>query len=188
MSFAADIAIGLSLVLIGAISLYEAKSIDFSAQVPPPPFFLPQFAAECGRQVVCGTGGRAYQTLSGEANPQTPQTTLQMVEARSQEKQTMAMKANVLINGVFHGLALDGIPTLMPVLGLASLNSALAFLAAYGFGVIAAMVGATVIIGQSTTSLAKRKKEFDLSKIIKGSAFAAIIIGVLWTARAVIAA
>lgn len=37
-----------------------------------------------------------------------------MVEARSQEKQTLAMKANVLINGIFHGLALDGIPTLMP--------------------------------------------------------------------------
>ena len=34
------------------------------------------------------------------------------------------------------------------VLGLGSLNNALAFLAAYGFGVMAAMVGATIIIGQ----------------------------------------
>jgi hypothetical protein len=37
---------------------------------------------------------------------------------------------------------------LSAVLGLGSLNNALAFLAAYGFGVMAAMVGATIIIGQ----------------------------------------
>lgn len=137
IAFGADIAIGLSLILIGFLSLVESKNVDFSRQV---------------------------------------------LEARSVEKQTLAMKANVLINGVFHGLALDGIPTLMPVLGLGSVNAACTFLLSYGIGVIGAMAAATVFIGQGTMSLAMTNK-FDLSKIVKGSAFAAIFIGIAWTAR-----
>ena len=142
VAFGADVAIGLSLILIGLLSIQEAKGVDFKQE---------------------------------------------MSEARSSEKQTLAMKANVLINGIFHGLSLDGIPTLMPVLGATSVKAAVSFLLAYGLGVTAAMVAATVFIGHGTMSLAKTT-DFDLSKLIHGSAVAAVIIGVAWTGKALLLA
>ena len=33
-------------------------------------------------------------------------------------KSTFAMKLNMMMNGIFHGLSLDGVPSLMPVLGV----------------------------------------------------------------------
>lgn len=53
-------------------------------------------------------------------------------EVKASEKQSALMKMNMVINGVFHGLALDGIPTLMPVLGATSVSAAVSFLLSYG--------------------------------------------------------
>uniref|UniRef100_A0A7S4NPN4 Urease accessory protein UreH-like transmembrane domain-containing protein n=1 Tax=Guillardia theta TaxID=55529 RepID=A0A7S4NPN4_GUITH len=105
-------------------------------------------------------------------------------EAKLHQKQSVFMKANTLLNGLFHGLSLDGVPTLMPVLGLGSLSTALTFLASYGLGVMIAMTCATVFIGQGTMSLAE-STNFDLGKLVRGTAIAAIVIGVLWTLRAI---
>jgi hypothetical protein len=139
VAFGADIAIGLSLILIGVLSIQEAKGHDFKQEIG---------------------------------------------EAQSKEKQTMAMKANVLINGAFHGLSLDGIPTIMPVLGAGSLRAAVFFLMSYGVGVTLAMMAATIFIGQGTASLA-RSTDFDLSRLIHGSAIAAVFVGVAWTGKAI---
>jgi len=141
LAFGVDIAIGLSLVVIGFLSLQEAKGRDFQKDI---------------------------------------------VEADHQahEKQSAVMKMNMVINGIFHGLALDGIPTLMPVLGASSVAAAVTFLLSYGAGVIAAMTMATVFIGHGTRSIAQNSA-FDLGKLIRGSAIAAIVIGFAWFGRAV---
>ena len=139
VAFGADVAIGLSLILIGVLSIQEAKGHDFKREIG---------------------------------------------DAASKEKQTLAMKANVLINGAFHGLSLDGIPTIMPVLGAGSLRAAVLFLLSYGVGVTVAMMAATIFIGQGTASLA-RTADFDLGRIVHGSAVAAVFVGVAWTGKAI---
>ena len=139
VAFGADVAIGLSLILIGVLSIQEAKGHNFKQEIG---------------------------------------------DAQKLEKQTMAMKANVLINGAFHGLSLDGIPTIMPVLGAGSLRAAIFFLISYGVGVTVAMIAATIFIGQGTASLA-RSTDFDLSRLIHGSAVAAVFVGVAWTGKAI---
>jgi len=143
LAFGVDIAIGLSLVVIGFLSLQEAKGRDFKADI------------------------------NEAAN-----------EVKASEKQSALMKMNMVINGVFHGLALDGIPTLMPVLGATSVSAAVSFLLSYGAGVIVAMTCATIFIGHGTRSIA-RNSDFDLGKLIRGSAIAAIIIGFAWSGRAI---
>jgi len=142
LAFGVDIAIGLSLVVIGFLSLQEAKSHDFRKDV----------------------GDAATQAAS--------------------PKQSAVMKFNMVVNGIFHGLALDGIPTLMPVLGATSVSAAVSFLLSYGAGVIVAMTCATVFIGHGTRSIAQNS-DFDLGKLVRGSAIAAIIIGVAWSGRAI---
>lgn len=137
--FGADVAIGMSLIFIGFLSLREAKGHDFSKDLE---------------------------------------------EGAASQKSSLTVKMSMVVNGMFHGLSLDGIPTLLPVIGLGSLSTAVTFLVAYGAGVTIAMMMATVFIGQGTMSLA-RSTDFNLGRLIKGSAFAAIIIGVLWTARAI---
>jgi len=121
---------------------------------------------------------------------------LSLVEARGRDfkkelndqepqKQTFAMKVNMMMNGIFHGLSLDGVPTLMPVLGAGSLATACTFLASYGVGCVLAMTMATIFIGQGTATLTKNT-DFDLGKFIRGSAYGAIVIGIVWTARALL--
>jgi len=121
---------------------------------------------------------------------------LSLVEARGRDfkkelndqepqKQTFAMKVNMMMNGIFHGLSLDGVPTLMPVLGAGSLATACTFLASYGVGCVLAMTMATIFIGQGTATLTKNT-DFDLGKLIRGSAYGAIVIGIVWTARALL--
>jgi len=139
IAFGADIAIGLSLCFIGALSLMEARGRDFKKEL----------------------------------------------DATVPVKQTWAMKLNMMMNGIFHGLSLDGVPTLMPVLGAGSLATACTFLASYGLGCVVAMTMATIFIGQGTATLTKNT-DFDLGKLIRGSAYGAILIGVMWTCRALL--
>lgn len=136
--FGADVAIGISLIFIGLLSLQEAKGRDFTKDL----------------------------------------------EEGAAQKSSLTVKMSMVVNGMFHGLSLDGIPTLLPVIGLGSLKTAITFLVAYGAGVTVAMMMATVFIGKGTMSLAQ-STDFNLGRLIKGSAFAAIAIGVLWTLRAV---
>jgi hypothetical protein len=107
----------------------------------------------------------------------------QELKTNTDQKQTFAMKLNMMMNGIFHGLSLDGVPTLMPVLGAGSLATACTFLASYGLGCVLAMTLATIFIGQGTATLSKNT-DFDLGKIIRGSAYGAILIGICWTGRA----
>lgn len=139
VAFGADIAIGLSLVFIGGLSLLEARGRDFKNEVVQD----------------------------------------------SPVKSTFAMKLNMMMNGIFHGLSLDGVPSLMPVLGAGSLTTAFTFLASYGLGCVVAMTMATVLIGKGTATLTVAAN-FDLGKLIRGSAYGAILIGVLWTLRAIL--
>ncbi len=96
------------------------------------------------------------------------------------------VKTDLLINGLFHGLAIDGLPTMMPVLTAGSLPGAAGFLLSYSLGSIGAMACATILIGQGTASLA-HSAAFDVERLIRGSAVAAVVVGSAWVAKAVCA-
>ncbi len=130
ISLGADVAIGLSMIFVGLISLQESKG-----NAPAPTEF--------------------------------------------------DLKSDLLMNGVFHGLAIDGLPSMMPVLTADSFQNAAFFLFYYGLGGIGAMMTATLLIGHGTASLAQTT-DFDLTHVIHGSAAAAVLAGVLWIAKAVL--
>ncbi len=96
------------------------------------------------------------------------------------------VKTDLLINGLFHGLAIDGLPTMMPVLTAGSLPGAAGFLLAYSIGSIGAMALATILIGHGTASLAQ-SAAFDVDRLVRGSAVAAVVVGSAWVAKAVCA-
>ena len=96
------------------------------------------------------------------------------------------LKTDLLINGLFHGLAIDGLPTMMPVLTAGSLPGAAGFLLSYSLGSIGAMACATILIGQGTASLAQ-SAAFDVDRLVRGSAVAAVVVGAAWVAKAVCA-
>jgi hypothetical protein len=133
ITLGADVAVGLSMILVGLISLQENR------QQPTEP---------------------TTSTLPGSD-----------------------MKTDLLMNGLFHGLAIDGLPTMMPVLAAGSLPGAAAFLLSYALGGTGAMVLATILIGQGTASLA-HSAAFDIDHLIRGSAMVAMLVGSAWVARA----
>ncbi len=96
------------------------------------------------------------------------------------------LKTDLLINGLFHGLAIDGLPTMMPVLAAGSLPGAASFLLSYSLGSIGAMACATILIGQGTASLA-HSAAFDVDRLVRGSAIAAVVFGSAWIAKAICA-
>ena len=135
ITLGADLAVGLSMILVGIISLQE--------------------------------------------NNQHP-------TATSSTMPVSEMKTDLLINGLFHGLAIDGLPAMMPVLAAGSLPAAAAFLLSYAVGGTGAMVLATILIGQGTASLA-RSAAFDVDHLVRGSAMVAVLVGSAWVARALCA-
>ena len=93
------------------------------------------------------------------------------------------IKADLLVNGLFHGLAIDGLPAMMPVLAAGSLPGAVAFLLSYAAGGTGAMALATILIGHGTASLS-RSAAVDVDRVVRGAALAAVVVGSAWIARA----
>jgi hypothetical protein len=95
----------------------------------------------------------------------------------------VGIKTDLLVNGLFHGMAIDGLPTMMPVLAAGSFSAAASFLLSYGIGGIMAMVAATVFIGHGTASLAQ-SADFDLAHMIHVSSIGAVLVGSAWVIKA----
>jgi hypothetical protein len=92
---------------------------------------------------------------------------------------------DVLINGLCHGMAIDGLPTMIPVLAADSFPAAALFLLSYGIGGIVAMAAATIFIGHSSVSLAQ-SADFDLAQLINVSSIGAILVGLAWVIFAMV--
>jgi hypothetical protein len=97
----------------------------------------------------------------------------------------------ILINGVLHGLSLDGAASLAPSLALGSWSAALLFLGAYSLGSAAVMsVGAGAISALSnrwvsgrTLLGAREGGQSELGapvKLARYSSYLAILVGTYW--------
>ena len=96
-------------------------------------------------------------------------------------------KTAVLINGLLHGLSLDGAPSFAPALALGTWSSASFFLAAYVSGTVLAMAVATGAIGEATARAGAASKGDSLTRrLTTGASGLAIAVGVLWTGKAVL--
>jgi len=150
-----DIAVGLSLIVIGLLGIKEAR--------------------EWEEELVVAGGGGIQQPQSLSAAAVDP----------SDTKSKSVQKRAVLFNGLLHGFSWDGAPSLAPALAVATWSGNLSFLLAYAMGTIAVMTVATTLIGEGTRRAGQLFNRPDIpQKISFGSSILAIAIGVAWCGMA----
>ena len=147
-----ELAIGVSLIIIGLLGIKEAKEWEAPA------------AGGCD---VVGDGAAAQpQSLSAAATPAT---------SNSDAKRA------VLFNGILHGFSWDGAPSLAPAVAISTWRGSLTFLVSYALGTMAAMTLATTLIGEGTRRAAGKLDRPDLPRDLSvASSFLALIVGVVW--------
>ena len=90
------------------------------------------------------------------------------------------------MNGLIHGFSWDGAPSLAPALACTTWYGVLWFLLAYCAGTMIAMSAATTAIGEGSIRAAQALDQPDIPKRLSiASSAAAIVIGVIWLAKAV---
>ncbi len=154
--------IGLSLIAIGAVGLCESRAKD-----------APSHSGE-GVQVDSGkgiTGSCCLTSLPPESST---------VGGAASGRTTSALRA-IFLNGLLHGLNLDGAPSLMPALACISWKGVCSFLLAYCSGTILAMSTAAAIIGEGSTRVSRAFGSPDFAhKLSMVSSILAIVIGLIF--------
>ncbi len=154
--------IGLSLIAIGAVGLRESLAKN-----------SPSHSGE-GVQVDSGkgiTGSCYFTSLPPESST---------VGGVAAGRTTSALRA-IFLNGLLHGLNLDGAPSLMPALACISWKGVCSFLFAYCSGTILAMSTATVVIGEGSTRVSRVFGSPDFAqKLSMVSSVLAIVIGLVF--------
>ena len=158
-SHVTEVAVGLSLIVIGAMGIREAREWEDDEY-----------------SVV----GHQPQSLSAAANVMASDHV-----STGQSSSFSAQKRAVIFNGLLHGFSWDGAPSLAPALAVATWGGNLTFLAAYAAGTIGAMAVTTSLIGEGTRRAGELFKRPDIpQKLSLGSSLLAILIGLLWCALA----
>ena len=152
-----EIAVGLSLVLIGIMGMKEAR----------------EWEAENG-----SSGGTVVvhpQKSLSAAAVETDFTPAVVSQSRA-----------VMFNGLLHGFSWDGAPSLAPALAVATWRGNVAFLLAYALGTIGVMTVATTVIGEGTRRAGQVFHRPDLpQKLSFFSSILAVVIGLVWCGMAV---
>jgi hypothetical protein len=92
----------------------------------------------------------------------------------------------VVANGMLHGCSADGTLTLLPALALPSIGAALLFLVCFSMGTMIAMSAVTTIIGEFSIRVTSVVGDEDfLKKMSFASSGFAVVIGIMWTLRAI---
>jgi hypothetical protein len=150
-SHAMEVAVGLSLVLIGVMGIKEAR----------------EWKEELGDLVTMT--GPPLQSLSAAAVG-VADTGLKTAESRA-----------IVLNGLLHGFSWDGAPSLAPALALATWSGNLAFLTAYAIGTMTTMALVTTLVGEGTRRAGQIFQRPDIpQKLSLASSVLAIVIGVVW--------
>lgn len=159
---AMELAIGISLIIIGLLGVKEAKGwISPSGKSDHHTLSYSTHLAFA----VLGSP----QSLSSAASP----------EALAVNPNQPAKR--VLLNGLLHGFSWDGAPSLAPAVAVSSWKGSLTFLVAYAFGTMATMTLATTLIGEATCKAAGKLDRPDLPRDLSVvSSFLALIVGVIW--------
>ena len=138
-----ELAIGISLIVIGLVGLIEAREWH-------PSHF---------------TGDDAATTTAGAT------TTDSSMEENAPHKKgkgnTKTTKRAVLFNGMLHGFSWDGAPSLAPAVAISSFTGSLTFLVSYALGTTAAMGLATALIGEGTRRAAGKLERPNLDKYLQ---------------------
>jgi hypothetical protein len=151
-SHAMEVAVGLSLVLIGVMGIKEAR----------------EWKEELGDLVTTGRPPR-LQSLSAAA--------VGVADAGLKTAESRA----ILLNGLLHGFSWDGAPSLAPALALATWSGNLAFLTAYAIGTMTTMAIVTTLVGEGTRRAGQIFQRPDIpQKLSLASSVLAIVIGVVW--------
>ncbi|KAI2507273.1 hypothetical protein MHU86_7109 [Fragilaria crotonensis] len=155
-----EIAVGLSLVLIGIMGMKEAR----------------EWEAENGTTINSdGTVVVHQQKSLSAAAVETDFAPAVVSQSRA-----------VMFNGLLHGFSWDGAPSLAPALAVATWRGNVAFLLAYALGTIGVMTVATTVIGEGTRRAGQVFQRPDLpQKLSFYSSILAVVIGLVWCGMAV---
>jgi hypothetical protein len=98
----------------------------------------------------------------------------------------VSLKA-LFLNGLVHGLSLDGAPSLVPAMAMTSWIDATRFLLAYCAGTMLAMSIAAGSVGELSMRIGRVANNPDLSRQLSlASSVAAVIIGLYWILKALL--
>lgn len=159
-----ELAIGISLIVIGLVGLKEAREWHPS-----------HFA-----------GYDAAATTATTANSSMDEAVVLEASSSSsinhpKKKNTKTTKRAVLFNGMLHGFSWDGAPSLAPAVAISSFTGSLTFLLSYALGTTAAMGLATALIGEGTRRAAGKLERPNLPRDLGvGSSLVAMGVGVVW--------
>jgi hypothetical protein len=157
-----ELAVGLSFLTIGSISLREAQKL--------------------------GLGFHQYATRNANPMPEKTTDSNQKPDAMigfSIEQEATNKGRMVLLNGIVHGMAIDGMPALIPALVFGTWRLASVFLLAYCGGTVVAMTGATIGLGECSQWLSQysMEPELVLRRVSAASSLLAIGLGLTCASR-----
>ncbi|KAL7429454.1 hypothetical protein ACHAXH_001581 [Discostella pseudostelligera] len=157
-----ELAIGISLIVIGLVGLKEARE------------WHPSLAATTTAPDASASSAISWHPLLNNNNNN-------VVTPAKKGKGTKTTKRAVLFNGMLHGFSWDGAPSLAPAVAISSFTGSLTFLLSYAVGTTAAMGLATALIGEGTRRAAGKLDRPNLPRDLGvGSSLVAMMVGVLW--------
>ena len=170
-----EIAVGLSLVLIGIMGMKEAREWEADDDDDKEEEGEPE-------QRHKSLSAAAVNLPSSKHSSTTTSTNIHGGGGVVVVSQTRA----VLLNGLLHGFSWDGAPSLAPALAVATWRGNVAFLLAYALGTIGVMTVATTVIGEGTRRAGQFFHRPDLpQKLSYFSSILALVIGLVWCGMAV---
>lgn len=163
MSHITELAVGLSLILIGIMGIKEAREWKEDEDV-----------------VAVSSSSTQQKSLSA-AVVATESTNDNSIELKSSTKRA------VILNGLLHGFSWDGAPSLAPAIAVATWGGNLAFLSSYALGTIAIMALVTTFVGEGTRRAGEIFNRPDIpQKLSIVSSIVAIGIGAFWCGLAIL--
>lgn len=162
-----ELAIGISLIVIGLVGLIEAREWHPSHLSGGDDLTSPPSSAD----------DAFNNNNNNSSNNHISITTPPMTKTKG----TKTTKRAVLFNGMLHGFSWDGAPSLAPAVAISSFTGSLTFLLSYALGTTAAMGLATALIGEGTRRAAGKLERPNLPRDLSvGSSVVAMGVGVVW--------
>ena len=159
-----EIAVGISLIVIGIMGIREARDFKFEYDEP-----------------VAAPPTSTSHSLSAAVNVAVTDNHYSTSNAPSLRTRA------ILLNGILHGFSWDGAPSLAPALALMTWGHTITFLSSYAFGTMVTMALVTTLIGEGTRQASQIFQRPDLpQKFSFASSILAISIGVVWCALGVL--
>jgi hypothetical protein len=160
-----EIAVGVSLIVIGIIGIREARDFTYEYDAPftSSPATLNNLSAAVNVALT-----DTDQNLNTNHDKST--TTAPSLRIRA-----------ILLNGILHGFSWDGAPSLAPALALMTWCHTITFLSSYALGTMITMAFVTTLIGEGTRQASQIFQRPDLpQKFSFASSILAITIGIVW--------